>query len=108
MDNKPEKEGFLKTFAKFNKEFDSTFYLVGAFGCHTLTIVGIFAMAIFWHGNKQENVFMTPELTHSIIIGSFSILNLMGGFLFGKKSGELEAIKKMNGNGVVKPAEATT
>ena len=87
-----------------NKEFDGTAYLFAAFFCHLLTLICIFAVAIYLHDKKIETAILTPELVHVMLIGSFGILNLMGGFLFGKAAGKEELRKELDhGNGTPKP-----
>ena len=87
-----------------NKEFDGTVYLFAAFFCHVMTLICIFAVAIYLHDKDIKTSILTPELVHVMLIGSFGILNLMGGFLFGKEAGKAEMRKELdNTNGTPKP-----
>ena len=85
------------------RELESLIFLLGIFLIHIGTLVAIFAFA--FHGpneNPDEHTarrVLTPELLHTLIMGSFSLLNLVGGFLFGKMRGEADARISMGDQG---------
>ncbi len=77
------------------REWESLIFLIGVSLFHFIVLVAIFVLAFLWHGQENKNSLLTPELIHTIIIGSFSLLNLIGGFLFGKMKGEADARQEM-------------
>lgn len=83
------------------REWESLVFIIGVFLIHGGTLLAIFILAYKWHEIEHKNPLLTPELIHTIIIGSFTLLNLIGGFFFGKMTGEAtarQAMKNENSN----------
>ena len=82
-------------FLKNIRKVESFIFLCGILVIHTGTLIAIFVFAFFGpHKSPDEQTarrVLTPELLHTLIMGSFSLLNLVGGFLFGKMKGETDA-----------------
>ena len=77
------------------REWESLTFMIGMLIIHGGTLIFIFLLAKEWHGQDNENSLLTPELIHTIITGSFTLLNLMGGFFFGRMTGEANARRAM-------------
>ena len=77
------------------REWESLIFMIGIFVIHGGTLIAIFFLAYLWHEKENENPLLTPELIHTIIIGSFTLLNLIGGFFFGRMTGEANARRAM-------------
>ena len=100
QNNRTSKSGYF-----FNniREVESLIFLFGILLIHIVTLVAIFVFA--FHGPNESpdehtaRRVLTPELLHTLIMGSFSLLNLVGGFLFGKMKGEADARISMGDQG---------
>ena len=88
----PTKSG---SFFKNIRKVESFIFLCGILLIHIGTLIAIFVFAFHGtHKSPDEQTarrVLTPELLHTLIMGSFSLLNLVGGFLFGKMKGETDA-----------------
>lgn len=77
------------------QEIESILFLVGVLSIHGITLLGIFFFAWKYPNQGAKNPILTEELLHTIIMGSFSLLSLIGGFLFGKMKGKSDAQEAM-------------
>ena len=81
----------IDKFAKYNKEFDTSFFMFGAFFILTIVLLAIFVLAyIFMNKDKTvTSTILTSEVLHLVLMGSFGLVQTVAAFLFGKKLGEV-------------------
>ena len=84
-------ETFIDKFVRYNKEFDTSFYMFCSFVTLNLILIGLFALVLMKVATKDT--VLTSEVVHLVLMGAFGLVNSVGSFLFGKKLGEV------NGNG---------
>ena len=82
---------FIDKFAKYNKEFDTSFFMLGAFFILTIVLLAVFVLAfIFMDKDKTvTSTILTSEVLHLVLMGSFGLVQTVAAFLFGKKLGEI-------------------
>ena len=89
--NSENKLTFIDKFAKYNRAFDTSFFMFLSFFILTLVLVGVFVLAYIYMSKDKTvtSTILSSEVLHLILMGSFGLVQSIAAFLFGKKLGEV-------------------